>query len=57
MTAPDWDDDSPQLRENLGRMLARLVEQATSHVAPRVELAKQWHSTAMAGLDADGAPR
>jgi Fic/DOC family len=56
MTAPDWDDDSPQLRENLGRMLARLVEQATSHVAPRVELAKQWHSTAMAGPDADGVP-
>jgi prophage maintenance system killer protein len=56
MNAPDWDVESLQLQENLKKVLERLVEDADRRVMPRVDMAKQWHSMAMEGLDADGDP-
>src|SRR5713101_143830 len=56
MTAPNWDRDSLQLQKNLSKILKRLVEDANGRVVPRVGMAKQWHSMAMEGLDADGNP-
>lgn len=56
MAAPNWDEDSPRLQRNLGKVLERLVEDAAERVMPHVEMAKQWHAVAMEGLDADGQP-
>jgi len=54
MTAPGWDEDSPELRENLGKMMADLVGAAAGRAVPCLDMAKRWHAMAMAGLDADG---
>ncbi len=54
--APDWDEDSPRLQDNLSKVLERLIEDADRRVMPHVGMAKQWHSMAMEGLDADGDP-
>ena len=47
----DWDDDSPQLRRNLAKVRVDLQQSARRPDMPVVELARQWHRDAMAGLD------
>lgn len=56
MDAPDWDEDSPQLHENLEKLLRRLVNDASSRAVPHIGMAKEWHSLLMDGLDAEGRP-
>jgi prophage maintenance system killer protein len=56
MKAPDWDENSAQLQKNLSRVLEQLVDDADRRVMPHLGMAKQWHTTAMEGLDAEGKP-
>jgi Fic/DOC family len=48
---PNWDEDSPQLRENLGRILAGIVRDAGFRERPSRETARQWQSLFMKGLE------
>ncbi len=48
---PDWDEDSPQLRANLARVLHRIREAARRRDVPTVEAARSWHAETMLGLD------
>jgi Fic/DOC family len=49
---PDWDEDSPQLRQNLTRILEEIAEQARERQTPTVETARRWQNQFMAGLKA-----
>ena len=46
----DWDEDSPQLRQNLDTVRIGLRESARRRDKPAVELARQWHRDTMAAL-------
>jgi hypothetical protein len=46
---PNWDEDSPQLRENLARVLEEIARQAELRAAPTIEAARQWQSRVMEG--------
>jgi prophage maintenance system killer protein len=48
----DWDEDSPQLRQNLTRVLEGIAEGAGDRQIPTVELARRWQSSFMQGLAA-----
>jgi len=48
---PDWDEDSPQLRQNLTRVLEEIVRTPQLREAPTLEAAKGWHALIMQGLD------
>lgn len=50
---PDWEEDSPKLRQNLTRILQEIAERAGERETPTVEAAKRWQSRFMEGLDAD----
>ncbi len=50
---PDWDEDSPKLRQNLTRILQEIVEQAEQREVPTVELARRWQRLFMQGLKAE----
>jgi Fic family protein len=50
---PDWDEDSPELRQNLTRIFEELVEQAERRETPTVELARRWQRSFMQGLKAE----
>lgn len=48
---PDWDQDSPRLRENLARILNEIVQAAEGREKPTLETARRWHALSMDGLD------
>jgi Fic family protein len=50
---PDWDEDSPKLRQNLTRILDEIVERAEPRETPTVELARRWQRLFMQGLQAE----
>ena len=50
---PDWDADSPELRQSLTRILEEIVEQAAWRETPTVELARRWQRFFMQGLKAE----
>jgi len=50
---PDWDEDSPQLRRNLQRVLEEIVDQAEQRETPTVEIARRWQRLFMHGLKAE----
>jgi Fic family protein len=46
----DWDVDSPQLHDNLTRLLRRISENAGRRDPPTVEVARRWHVEVMQNL-------
>jgi len=48
---PDWDEDSPQLRKNLDRVLEQIVQEAGQRTTPSVDLARNWQILMMEGLE------
>jgi Fic/DOC family len=48
----DWDEDSPQLRQNLTRLLQQISVEAEQRQTPTVEIARRWQSLFMQGLKA-----
>jgi Fic family protein len=50
---PDWDEDSPELRQNLTRILEEIVEQAERRETPTAELARRWQRLCMHALKAE----
>lgn len=56
MAAPHWDANSRRLRKNLFKVQERVIAEADRRAAPHVDMARQWHTMAMEGLDADGDP-
>jgi len=48
---PDWDKDSPQLRENLNSILTDIVDDATRRVRPSRDIAREWQRLFLKGLD------
>jgi len=51
----NWDDDSPQLRENLAQVLNEIAGGAESRETPSVEWARRWQSLFMHNLDVPDA--
>ena len=47
---PDWDEDSPELRRNLSKVLDELVRSAQRREFPTLASAKRWHSLLMKNL-------
>ena len=45
------DEDSPQLRENLARVLEEIVQAAEQRETPTLEAARRWQIIVMQGLD------
>ena len=50
---PDWDADSPELRQSLTRILEAIVEQAARREIPTLDLARRWQRLFMQGLKAE----
>ena len=50
---PDWDEDSPKLRQNLTRLLEKIADAAEQRETSTVEAARRWQSLFMDGLKAD----
>ena len=48
----DWDEDSPQLRANLARVLSSIRKDAFGRAKPTIEAARTWHRDMMQRLDA-----
>ena len=48
---PEWDSDSPRLRQNLGQILKEIVLRAERREIPTLEAARHWQSRMMEGLD------
>jgi Fic family protein len=46
----DWDADTPQLNDNLTRLLRRIREDARRRESPTVDDARHWHAEAMQNL-------
>jgi Fic/DOC family len=46
----DWDEDSPQLRQNLTQVLRRIRDSALRRNAPTLDAARQWQADTLAGL-------
>lgn len=49
----DWNEDSPELRQNLTRLLEQIAHDAEHRQEPTVEFARSWQRQFMEGLDAD----
>lgn len=47
---PDWDEDSPQLRQNLKQLLTDIRAQSLDRKALRLKDAKMWHRAMVRGL-------
>lgn len=47
----DWDEDSPELRAILDRVLRQVRDSASRRDPPSIEAARQWQTETMAGLD------
>ena len=52
---PDWDEDSPQLRQNLNKALDEIVLSAQRRECPTVASARRWQSLVMKSLVAPDA--
>lgn len=50
---PDWDENSPQLRQNLSAILEEIVDHAERREMPTVEMARAWQRGFMQGLKAE----
>jgi Fic family protein len=50
---PDWDADSPQLRQNLSRLLEEIADRADQREIPTREFAREWQRRMMQGLSAE----
>ena len=50
---PDWDADSPELRQNLTRLLEEVADHANQRKKPTIELAREWQRRIMQGLSAE----
>jgi fido (protein-threonine AMPylation protein) len=50
---PDWDADSPELRQNLTSLLEEIADKADQRETPTVELAREWQRRTMQGLTAE----
>ena len=50
---PDWDADSPELRQNLARLLEEIAARADLREKPTIELAREWQRRFMHGLAAE----
>ena len=48
---PDWDEDSPRLRENLVRILRQILDEAGQRVLPDLDTARSWQRESLAGLE------
>lgn len=48
---PDWDEDSPRLRQNLARALGKILRAAEQREVPTTEAARRWHILIMEGLN------
>lgn len=48
---PDWDEDSPQLRDNLAQTLREIARSASQRETPTLEAARRWQALVMKGLD------
>jgi hypothetical protein len=48
---PDWEEDSHQLRGNLGQVLQEIVPAAERREMPTLQAARHWQSRMMKGLD------
>ncbi|SEP00971.1 Fic/DOC family protein [Rhodospirillales bacterium URHD0017] len=58
MPRPDWDEDSPRLRDNLDRVADLVVKDATAGAKPSLDMARGWHRMMMQGLEIPSdAPR
>jgi fido (protein-threonine AMPylation protein) len=47
---PDWDENSPRLRENLARIRASIEQAARDRKLPTLDLARSWQQTIMEDL-------
>ena len=52
---PDWDEDSPRLRQNLTRVLEEIVQASQAREIPTLKTVKRWHTLIMQGLDVPNA--
>jgi hypothetical protein len=52
---PDWDEDSPRLRENLAHIRDEIIQSAKNRATPSLETAREWQRQFMEGLEADEA--
>ena len=52
---PDWDKDSPLLRQNLARVLEEIVRTSQARESPTLKAVKYWHTLVMQGLDVPDA--
>ncbi len=48
---PDWDRNSPKLRQNLAEVLEEIAQAAGQRLTPTIELARRWQNLFMKGLD------
>jgi len=48
---PDWDKDSPRLRQNLKQALKEILLEAERRETPTLEAARHWQSRMMEGLN------
>lgn len=48
---PDWNADSPQLRQNLAQVSRQIRDDARNRKLPTVQDARRWHAETMQGLD------
>jgi hypothetical protein len=48
---PNWDEDSPRLRENLAGILTEIIRDKDLRERPSRETARQWQSRFMKGLE------
>jgi len=48
---PSWDEDSPQLRQNLVQVLEGILQVAGRREKPTLATAKSWQALVMQGLD------
>ena len=49
----DWDEDSPELRQNLANILDEIARQSSERPTPTKELARHWQRAFMQGLKAE----
>ena len=50
---PDWDENSPQLRNNLREILRKIRDDARRRKLPTIESARAWHVATMQNLTVD----
>jgi fido (protein-threonine AMPylation protein) len=48
---PDWDEDSPRLRQNLARVLEEIAQASQARETPTLKAVTHWHTLVMQGLD------